>query len=122
MFDFLENDTFVIVLNIVFLLFIIYDFKKYQQTKQKQFLLNITLTLGFAIWTMIPFYNKYFTWSDAHIAHIDLNCSDTNQTLYNCMVDNTIKAYSYEDFICEDKNSSDYKAFVKDTLQACQEN
>ena len=121
MFDFLENDIFVIVLNIAFLIFIIYDYKKYKATKQKMLLLNIAMTIGFAIWVMIPFYNKYFTWSDANITKIAVACSDTNKTLYNCMVDSTIKAYSYEDYSCEDKNSSDYKAFVKEALEACQE-
>ena len=121
MFDFLENDIFVIVLNIAFLIFIIYDYKKYKATKQKMLLLNIAMTIGFAIWVMIPFYNKYFTWSDENITKITVACSDSNKTLYNCMVDSTIKAYSYEDYSCEDKNSSDYKAFVTEALETCQE-
>ena len=61
MFDFYESDWFTITLEVVFLIFIVYDIKRYFETKKREYLLNITLTLGFFIWAFIPFYNKYFT-------------------------------------------------------------
>lgn len=120
MFDFLDNDIFVIVINIAFLIFIIYDFKKYQETKQKHFLLNIALTIGFAIWVMIPFYNKYITWGDENITKIDLAC-EHNVSLHDCLVDAAVKNYSFEDFTKEDKKSKDYLEFIKETSKECQD-
>ena len=118
MFDFLDNDIFVIVINIVFLVFIIYDIKKYRQTKQKALLFNIALTIGFAIWVMIPFYNKYMTWDDKSITQIDLAC-EHNQSLHDCLVDAAVKNYSFEAFDKEDKESEDYLAFIKDASKEC---
>lgn len=120
MFDFLDNDIFVMVLNVVFLVFIIYDFRKYQQTKQKMFLVNIAITIGFAIWVMIPFYNKYITWQDKDIQTLTQNCED-NKSLCDCLTDSTIKNYDYESYVLEDKNSSHYREFFKENLQECQD-
>ena len=119
MFDFLDNDIFVIVLNIAFLIFIIYDYKKYQATKQKMLLFNIALTIGFAIWVMVPFYNKYFTWDESHIHKLTLECSEANETLRDCIVDTTIKSYTLESFQSEDKNSSDYQEFLQECRKEC---
>ena len=118
MFDFLDNDIFVMVLNVVFLVFIIYDFKKYQKTKQKLFLLNILITIGFAIWVMIPFYNKYITWDDNKIQNLSQKCHQ-DKKLCECQLDKTIKAYSYASYQNEDKNSSDYKDFLLENKEEC---
>ncbi|MDQ1337965.1 MAG: hypothetical protein QG617_932, partial [Campylobacterota bacterium] len=65
MFDFLDSDWFVIGLEIVFLIFISYDLKKYFETKKREYIVNIVLTIGFGVWTLIPFYNSYMTWDEA---------------------------------------------------------
>ncbi len=121
MFDFLNNDAVVIVLNIIFLVLIIYDYKKYQQTKQKVLLLNIAVTIGFAIWVMIPFYNKYLTWKPQNIASLAAASKEHNNTLRDCLIDKTIKAYSYESYCRQDLNGTEFKAFLSETLKACQE-
>ena len=46
MFDFLDEDWFVITLEIAFLLFIAYDAKLYFKTKKKDYLFNITCLLS----------------------------------------------------------------------------
>lgn len=121
MFDFLDNDIFVMVLNIIFLVLIIYDYKKYQQTKQKVLLVNIAVTIGFAIWVMIPFYNKYLTWEDKDIAKISATSKEHNATLRACLIDKTIKAYSYESYCQQDINSSEFQAFLSESLKECEE-
>ena len=53
MFDFLDSDWFNITLQIVFVFLLIYDIRKYRQSKEKkkrqEAMLNIVLTIGFAI-------------------------------------------------------------------------
>ena len=119
MFDFLDNDIFVIILNIAFLVFIIYDYKKYQQTKQKILLLNIAITIGFALWVMIPFYNKYLTWEADQIKEVRASCNEKNATLKDCLVDMTIKSYSYSAYCKEDRNSTPFKDFIKNSYEEC---
>ena len=119
MFDFMDSDSFIIAINIIFLVFIIFDIKKFRETEDKKFLFNILLTLGFALWVMIPFYNKYITWSDKSIFKLYQNCGEDNKTLCTCITDWTIKSYSYEGFLHEDRNSSDYKDFLQDTKKEC---
>jgi hypothetical protein len=121
MFDFLDNDYFIITINIVFLVFIIFDIQKFRESEDKKYLLNILLTLGFAIWVMIPFYNKYITWSEKNISELSHHCEENNRSLCSCITDWTIKSYSYESFMQVDKNSSDYRAFLKETKQECLE-
>ena len=53
MFDFLDSDWFNISLQIVFLLLMYYDVKKYMQTRKKEYIFNIVTTIGFAIWMLI---------------------------------------------------------------------
>ena len=120
MFDFLDNDIFVIVINIIFLLFIIYDVKKYRQSRERKFLFNIALTIGFAIWVMIPFYNKYITWDEKDIKRVDLEC-EHNQSLHDCLVDCTVKNYSFEAFKALDKSGDDYKTFLKEMTEECED-
>jgi len=121
MFDFLENDIFVIVLNIAFLLFIIYDYRKYRVTKQKKFLFNIIMTIGFAIWVMIPFYNKYITWSDKDIVQLTQSC-EHNSSVCECLVNGVITSYSFDTYATIDINRSGFKSFTVEDSELCFEN
>lgn len=118
MFDFLDNDIFVIVINIAFLIFIIYDIKKYKETQHKALLVNIALTLGFLVWVMIPFYNKYITWDKKDITLLSQSC-DVNATMCACLTDSIIKAYSFEGFTDINKQSSGYLEFLKESKKEC---
>ena len=120
MFDFLDSDWFVISLEIVFLLFIIYDAKKYFETKKKEYITNIVLTLGFFIWALIPFYNSYMTWSEDKKQELISECKkENNETLCQCLDEKIFKEYSFEDFKSLDKNSSDFNEFIKETKEEC---
>ncbi|OHE21243.1 MAG: hypothetical protein A2525_08965 [Sulfurimonas sp. RIFOXYD12_FULL_36_11] len=120
MFDFLDSDWFVISLEIVFLLFIIYDAKKYFETKKKEYITNIVLTLGFFIWAFIPFYNSYMTWSEDKKHELISECKkENNETLCQCLDEKIFKEYSFEDFKSLDKNSSDFNEFIKETKEEC---
>ncbi len=120
MFDFLDSDWFVISLEIVFLLFIAYDAKKYFETKKKEYITNIVLTLGFFIWALIPFYNSYMTWSEDKKQELISECKkENNETLCQCLDEKIFKEYSFEDFKSLDKNSSDFNEFIKDTKEEC---
>jgi len=119
-FDFLDSDWFVISLEIVFLLFIAYDIKKYFETKKKEYITNIVLTLGFFIWAFIPFYNSYMTWNEDQKQEVISTCQkENNETLCKCLDDKIFKEYSFEDFKNLDKNSPDFNEFVKDTKEEC---
>ncbi|MBU1217903.1 hypothetical protein KJ870_04435 [bacterium] len=120
MFSFFSEDWFIISLEIVFLLFIIYDAKKYFQTQKKEYLTNIALTIGFFIWTAIPFYNSYITWNDSLKSEVNAAClQENNEALCKCLDENIFKEYPYETYQALDKNSSDYLEFVKETKEEC---
>ena len=120
MFDFLDSDWFIISLEIVFLLFIAYDAKKYFETKKKEYITNIVLTLGFFIWAFIPFYNSYMTWSEDKKQELISECKkENNETLCQCLDEKIFKEYSFEDFKNLDKNSSDFNEFIKETKEEC---
>ena len=120
LFDFLSSDWFTIVLEIAFLIFIIYDIKKYRETKKKEYITNIALTVVFAVWTLLPFYNSYVTWSDASKEEVISTCQkDNNETLCNCISDGIFKEYSFDDYKTLDKNSSDYREFIAETEEDC---
>ncbi|OHE04518.1 MAG: hypothetical protein A2329_07350 [Sulfurimonas sp. RIFOXYB2_FULL_37_5] len=120
MFDFLDSDWFIISLEIVFLLFIAYDAKKYFETKKKEYITNIVLTLGFFIWAFIPFYNSYMTWSEDKKHELISECKkENNETLCQCLDEKIFKEYSFEDFKSLDKNSSDFNEFIKETKEEC---
>ncbi len=123
MFDFLDNDYFNIILQIVFLLFIAYDTKKYFQTRQKQYLINIALTLGFFIWAIVPFYNKYMTWDNTHKSELKIWCEkDNNISMCKCLDDKVFKEYSYESYKAyKSKTDSDLKEFLSEVKKECLE-
>ncbi|MDD2905630.1 MAG: hypothetical protein WBK95_10025 [Sulfurimonas sp.] len=120
MFNFMSEDWFVISLEIVFLLFIFYDAKKYFVTKKKEYLTNIALTVAFFIWAAIPFYNSYITWNMSDKQEVSRSCQqENNQTLCKCLDDRIFKEYSYEAYMFVDKNGSEFLEFVKESTEEC---
>ena len=120
MFDFLDSDWFIITLEIVFVILIIYDIKKYVETKKKEYITNIVLTAGFAIWTLMPMYTKYFGWEETQKEKMLAVCVDSNNSeLCQCVDDTIFKEYVYEEYTALDKNSTEYKEFVKEAKEDC---
>ena len=122
MFDFMDEDWFIIALEVVFLILIAYDIKKYVETKKKEYITNIVLTLGFAIWTLYPMYKSYLGWEESQKSELLSTCRDVNDTkLCECMDDKIFKGYVYEEYLHVDKNSSDYKEFLEDAKEECED-
>ena len=120
MFDFMDEDWFIIGLEIVFLLFIAYDLKKYRETKKKEYVTNIILAVVFAIWTLLPFYNLYITWTDKSKQELISEClQENNETLCACLSKNIFKEYTFYDYKGLDKESNDFKDFIKETKEEC---
>jgi hypothetical protein len=120
MFDFLDTDWFNITLEIIFLILISYDVKKYIETRKKEYITNIVLTVAFAIWVLYPYYKSYFGWEDAQKSELISTCTDANDTkLCKCVDEAIFKGYTYKEYKVLDKNSSEYKEFVKDTKEDC---
>ncbi len=120
MLDFLDSDWFIITLEIVFLILIAYDVKQYLATKKREYIFNIVLTLGFAIWTLEPFYKSYFGWEDSQKQEMLKSCSESNNSiLCNCVDETIFKSYVYEDYDAIDKDSTEFKEFVKETKEDC---
>ena len=120
MFDFLDEDWFIITLEIVFLILISYDVKRYKETKKKEYITNIVLTIGFAIWTLYPMYKCYFGWEETQKKEMLSTCKDMNDTkLCSCVDDAIFKGYTYEEYKALDKNSSDFKEFIKEAKEDC---
>ena len=122
MFDFLDSDWFNIGLEIVFLILVSYDVKKYLETKKREYLVNIVLTIGFAIWVLYPYYNSYIGWDESQKKEMISTCkSDKDTKLCECIDDTIFKTYIYDDYKVLDKNSTDYKEFLKDAKEECQD-
>ncbi len=120
MFDFLDSDWFNISLEIIFVILIAYDIKKYIQTKKKEYITNIVLTLGFAVWTLYPYYNSYIGWDEKQKLEMISTCQeDSNVTLCKCLDERIFKEYTYEEYKILDKNSSDFQEFVKESKEDC---
>jgi hypothetical protein len=120
MFDFMDSDWFIIGLEVLFVMLIAYDIKKYVETKKKEYITNIVLTAAFAVWTLYPFYTSYFGWEDSQKVELLSHCGENNETkLCKCLDKSTFKNYTYEEYIVLDKNSTDYKDFLKDTTEDC---
>ncbi|MEA1892921.1 MAG: hypothetical protein U9N33_09435 [Campylobacterota bacterium] len=121
-FDFLDSDWFIITLEIVFVILIAYDVKKYVETKKKEYITNIVLTFGFAVWTLYPMYKSYFGWEESQKSEMLSTCKDLNDTkLCTCIDDTIFKTYVYDEYKNIDKNSSEYKEFLKETKEDCQD-
>jgi len=122
LFDFLDSDWFNIGLEIVFILLISYDVKKYIETKKREYIVNIVLTIGFAIWALYPYYNSYIGWGDEQKKELLSHCNDINDTrLCKCLDDTTFKTYTHDEYIGLDKNSSEYSKFLKDAKEECED-
>ena len=120
MFDFLDSDWFNIGLEIVFLILISYDVKKYIETRKREYIINIVLTIGFAIWVLYPYYKSYFGWEESQKSALISTCADSNNTeLCKCVDDALFKGYTYEEYKLLDKNSTEYKEFVEDAKEEC---
>ena len=120
MFDFLDSDWFNIGLEIIFLILVSYDIKKYIQTRKKEYILNIVLTIGFAIWVLYPYYKSYYGWNDTQKQKMLSTCNDSNNTkLCRCMDDKIFKGYIYDEYKILDKNSTEYKEFLTETKDEC---
>ncbi len=120
MFDFLDSDWFNIGLEIVFVILISYDVKKYFATRKREYIVNIVLTIGFAIWTLYPYYTSYVGWEEEQKKVMLSHCKDSNDTkLCSCMDDTTFKEYTHDEYIALDKNSSEYKEFLSDAKEDC---
>ncbi|MEA2100766.1 MAG: hypothetical protein U9P72_11625 [Campylobacterota bacterium] len=122
MFDFLDSDWFIIGLEVVFVILISYDIKKYIETKKKEYITNIVLTLGFAIWTLVPFYTSYIGWEDSQKQEMLSRCEDSNDTkICNCIDETIFKNYTFDEFTKIDKESKEYKEFAKETKEDCED-
>ena len=120
MFDFLDSDWFNIGLEIVFVLMLSYDIKEYIHTKNKKYITNIVLTIGFAIWALYPYYNSYVGWDEVQKKQMISTCKETNNTkLCRCMDDTIFKTYTYDEYKSTDKNSTEYKEFLDETKEEC---
>ena len=120
MFDFLDSDWFNITLEIVFLILISYDIKRYVQTRKREYIVNIVLTVGFAIWVLYPYYKSYFGWEESQKIEMISTCQDANNSdLCKCVDEAIFKEYVYEEYKALDKNSSEFQEFIKETKEEC---
>ena len=121
MFDFLDSDWFNIGLEIVFVILIVFDVRKYFLTRKREYLINIVLTIGFAVWALYPYYNSYVGWEEGQKKEMISHCKgDENATkLCKCLDDATFKEFTHKEYIALDKNSSEYKDFLKEAKEDC---
>ena len=122
MFDFLDSDWFNIGLEIVFVILISYDVKKYIETKKREYIVNIVLTIGFAIWTLYPYYTSYTGWQESQKVKMISSCGakDSNETkLCKCIDETTFKTFTHDEYVALDKNSTEYREFLKETKEEC---
>jgi len=121
MFAFYESDWFTITLEILFLLFIIYDIKRYFETKKREYLFNIVLTIGFFFWALVPFYNKYYSWKDVDKSSLMTSCiAEHNASYCSCWDDKVFKEYAFEDFKrLNREKDEDYLEFASEVDKEC---
>jgi len=118
----MDTDWFNIGLEIIFVILISYDIKKYIETKKKEYITNAVLTIAFAVWALYPYYNSYVGWADEQKQEMISHCGseDTNSTkLCKCVDDKIFKGYIYEEYIALDKKSTEYNEFIKESKEDC---
>jgi len=116
----MDSDWFIIGLEVVFILLISYDVKKYLKTKKREYIVNIVLTVGFAIWTLYPFYTSYFEWDEKQKEDLIVHCSDVNDsTLCTCIDKAVFKTFTHEEYVSIDKDTSEFGEFLKETKEDC---
>ena len=106
----------------MFLILVSYDIKKYIQTKKREYIVNIVLTIGFGIWVLYPYYKSYFGWTSEQKSELISHCNnaDINDTkLCKCLDEATFKNYEYKEYIGIDKKSKDYKEFLDEAKEEC---
>ncbi len=123
MFDFLDSDWFIIGLEIVFIVLISYDIYKYVKTKKRQYIINIVLTLGFAVWTLLPFYTKYYEWNDKDREEMIKRCLKNGTERYcGCLENMIFKEYDEKKYKKIDKeNDIEYIEFMNESKKECLE-
>ena len=123
MFDFMDTDWFIVGLEILFLIFIAYDTWKYIKTKKREYIINIVVAIGFAIWVLYPFYTKYYTWTPEQRDSLMQSCLSDNNTSYcSCIKNNIVKEYDFESFMAIDKKEDkEYLAFMGELEKGCLE-
>lgn len=123
MFDFLDSDWFIIGLEIVFLIFIAYDARLYIKTKKREYLLNISLAIGFAVWTLYPFYNKYYSWPESdRLAFVQECLGEHNASYCDCVDDMIFKEYDINSFReIERESDREYLEFIAESEKECLE-
>lgn len=121
MFDFLDEDWFIITLEIVFVVLIAYDIKQYVKTKKKEYITNTVLTLAFAIWALMPMYSKYMTWSEQQRGVLSgfIDKEHNNVELSNCITDTIFKSYTHKEYRTLNKKSKEYTELMKETKEDC---
>lgn len=121
MFDFFESDTFTIGLEIAFLLFMGYDLRRYMLTRRREYMFNIVLTVGFFIYAAIPFYNKYYTWSDTErMALLTLCAKEKGPDVCECLTDTLTKEYAFSAYE-KAFETPELEAFTEETTKECRE-
>lgn len=120
---FYESDWFTITLEVIFLIFIVYDIRRYIATKKKEYITNIVLTIGFAVWAFIPFYNKYLKWEERDKAKMIEACMiEHNASYCECLDDKVFKEYTFEVFQKIDKSKDQaYLEFIAEMKEECSE-
>ncbi len=121
MFDFLDEDWFVIGLEILFLLFIGYDVWKYYKSRKKEYIFNIVLAIGFAVWVLYPFYIKYYMWEEKDREALIQTCLvEHNSSYCYCVDDKIFKEYDLQTYNQLDKKrDKEFLAFIKVSEQEC---
>jgi hypothetical protein len=120
LFDFLDSDWFNIGLEVVFIVLISYDVKKYFETGKREYILNIVLTIGFAIWTLYPYYTSYVGWEEEQKKVMISHCTKSEDTqLCKCLDETTFKTYTHDEYVALDKNASEYKEFLQEAKEEC---
>lgn len=121
MFDFFESDAFTIGLEIAFLGFIGYDARKYFLTRRREYIVNIALAVGFFIWAAIPFYNKYYTWSDADKLALQMICEkEKTEAVCECLTDAVTKEYAFSAYEAAFE-TPELQAFTQEAKKECRE-
>ena len=120
MFDFLDSDWFNILLQIIFILLIWFDVKKYRQTKKKEYIINIVTTIGFAIWVLYPYYISYFEWDKKQKSALLQECDkEQNATLCHCLKKSIFEHYSPQEYQALQDDAK--KEFFKNAKEECED-
>lgn len=121
MFAFYESDWFTLALEVLFLLFIGYDTKRYLETRKREYLLNIALAVIFFVWALVPFYNKYFSWQEHDKTALLSTCEqEHNSTYCGCLDDMIVKEYDVDTYReLEKGRDEELVSFLKECDEEC---